>query len=132
IGRPLAPSEVLAYPLGVMVRGFGMNQLVSVLEYQEQVRFKPTLQTNSVTVLKNFVQSGIGVAFMPQLTVDAELARGEMDMVPVAHPLLQSATARIVSRRDRPLSVAAQQIIGHLTRGMRFFSGDAPVVLDAG
>lgn len=130
LGRPIAPHEVLPYPLGIMVRGFGMNQLISVLEYQTHMRFAPTLRSNSVTVLKNFVQSGIGIAFMPQLTVDAELAREEIDMVPVAHPLLQSATAKIVSRVDRTLSVAAQRIIEHLAQGMRFFSGDAPIVLD--
>src|SRR5699024_11179548 len=45
LNRPIKPREVLPYPLGVMVRGFGMNQLVSVLEYQTHMRFEATLHS---------------------------------------------------------------------------------------
>ncbi|WP_435102825.1 LysR family transcriptional regulator [Arhodomonas sp. AD133] len=128
-GRAVTPAAVQDYPLGVMERGFGMHQLIDVLAYQDRLRFAPALRTNSVAVLKNFVQSGMGVAFMPQLTVEAELNRGELELVLVDHPVLATAEACIVSRRGRPLSVAAERIMTHLTEGMRFFSADAPVRL---
>jgi DNA-binding transcriptional LysR family regulator len=88
------------------------------------------MKTNSVSVLKNFVRSGLGVTFMPELTVLEEIHEGSIVAREVDASVLRDARARIVTQAERPLTIAAQAFIKHLRRSMRFFSADAPRVLD--
>lgn len=130
-GEPLTLRDLTEWPLGLMDNCFGMRQMVSLVEQQERVHLHARLRTNSVAVLKNFVRSGIGVTFMPELTVMEEVRSGEIHVLPMAHPALSGARAQIVSRTGRELTVAAQACVDHLQRGLRFFKADAPRLLSA-
>tara|TARA_Y100001001_G_scaffold24165_1_gene20441 strand:+ start:4619 stop:5557 length:939 start_codon:yes stop_codon:yes gene_type:complete len=125
---PLTLYEISDWPLALMDNPFGMRQMVDQVAHQERLHLTSRLHTNSVAVLKNFVRSGIGVTFMPELTVADDIEQGLIRVLPLAHPVLNGARAQIVSRRDRPLSVAAEACLSHLRRGMRFFQDDAPRV----
>jgi len=59
-----------------------------------------------------------------------EVHEGSIVSREVDADVLRHARARIVSQAGRPLTVAAQALIKHLRRSMRFFSADAPRVLD--
>lgn len=112
--------------LALIHNSTGMGQLAVIAAQLERIELRPKLRTNSVAVLTNFVKSGIGVAFMPELTVSHEIEAGHIRCLPLAHPALRDARARIVSHKGRELTVAAIACLEHLRRGMRFFSGDAP------
>ena len=55
--------------LALIHNSTGMGQLAVIAAQLERIELRPKLRTNSVAVLTNFVKSGIGVAFMPELTV---------------------------------------------------------------
>lgn len=129
LNRSLLLSDLTEWPLAWMDQGFGMRQMVNLVAQQERVHLRARLHTNSVAVLKNFVRSGIGVTFMPELTVMEEVRNGDIHVLPMAHPALSGARAQIVSRTGRELTVAAQACIDHLRRGLRFFNADAPRLL---
>lgn len=124
--EPLSLAEVTKWPLAMIDNCTGMRQMLNLVAQQERVHFAPRLRTNSVSVLKNFVRSGIGVTFMPELTVMEELQRGDICLIPLRHTVLGSARAQIASRKERELTVAVQACLEHLQHGLRFFSGDAP------
>lgn len=84
-----------------------------------------------MAVLKNFVRSGIGITFMPELTVAEEIRQGDIAVLPMAYPVLSEARAQIVSLAGRELTVAASACLDHLRRGMRFFNSDAPRLLES-
>ncbi|PMR68321.1 LysR family transcriptional regulator [Halomonas heilongjiangensis] len=126
LSRPVTLRDLESWPLGLMDNPFGMRQMVNLVAQQERVHLEARLHTNSVAVLKNFVRSGIGVTFMPELTVIDEIERGEIHALPLAYPVMSDARAQIVSRRGRELTVAARTCVAHLHRGMRFFHADAP------
>ncbi|MEC9484225.1 MAG: LysR substrate-binding domain-containing protein, partial [Halomonas sp.] len=128
--QPLMLQDLAGWPLGLMDNCFGMRQMVSLVEQQERVHLHARLRTNSVAVLKNFVRSGIGVTFMPELTVMEEVRNGEIHVLPMAYPVLSGARAQIVSRAGRELTVAAQTCVEHLRKGLRFFNADAPRLLN--
>ncbi|WP_198649974.1 LysR family transcriptional regulator [Zobellella maritima] len=119
---PLSIRQISGYPLALIDQQFGMGQLISLVEELEHIRFEPQLRTNSVAVLKNFVLSGMGVAFMPRLTVNSETKQGRIACVPVPHPVLSGASAHIVSHKGRELTVSAETLINHLHDGMLFFN----------
>ncbi|WP_151703064.1 LysR family transcriptional regulator [Nitrincola alkalilacustris] len=124
--RPLKLSDLQGLPLGLMDNPFGMRQMVNMVAQQERVHLHARLHTNSVTVLKNFVRSGIGVTFMPELTVAAEIQRGEIHALPMAHSILNGARAQIVSLAGHELTLSAKACVAHLRQGMHFFRADAP------
>ncbi|SDM02702.1 DNA-binding transcriptional regulator, LysR family [Modicisalibacter muralis] len=127
---PVSLAEVAKWPLAMIDNCTGMRQMVDQAAHQERVHLAPRLRTNSVSVLKNFVRSGIGVTFMPELTVVEELRGGKIRLVPVRHSILSEARACIASRKGRELTVAVEACLEHLRRGLRFFSADAPRLLD--
>ncbi len=124
--RPIRLSDLQGLPLGLMDNPFGMRQMVNMVAQQERVHLHARLHTNSVTVLKNFVRSGIGVTFMPELTVAAELQREEIHALPMEHSILNGARAQIVSLAGHELTLSAKACVAHLRQGMHFFRADAP------
>ncbi|WP_418139757.1 LysR family transcriptional regulator [Oceanimonas smirnovii] len=120
-GRPDI-HDILNYPLALIDQQFGMGQLPMLVEQLEHIRFKPQLKTNSVSVLKNFVLSGMGLTFMPRLTVHEEVLAGKIICLPAPHPVLAEAKAHIVSHKGRELTVAGERLLRHLSEGMLFFN----------
>jgi len=127
---PLSLRVIAAHPLALIDSHTGMGRLVDMALYEAHLSYRPRMKTNSVSVLKNFVRSGLGVTFMPELTVLEEIHEGSIVAREVDAGVLRHARARIVSQADRPLTVAAQAFIGHLRHSMRFFSADAPRALN--
>ncbi len=126
VTRPLELADIQHDRLVLMGNQFGMGQLVSMVAQEEGVELMPVLRTNSVAVSRQFVLSGAGVTFMPEITVREDVQRGDLVVLPMRYPVLASARAQIASRADRSLTVATQAFLDHLRRNMRFFREDAP------
>ncbi len=129
LDRPVTLHDLKDWPLALMDNPFGMRQMVNMVAHQERIHLEARLHTNSVSVLKNFVRSGIGVTFMPELTVVDEIERGEIFTLPMQYPVMNGTRAQIVSLKGQELTVASTTCIDHLHKGMRFFSADAPRLL---
>jgi DNA-binding transcriptional LysR family regulator len=109
-GTPVQVDDLLRYPLAVMPPSYGLGQIVQMLAYADNVHLNATLTTNSLTVLKHFAKKGEGITLMGPFAAMHEIASGELVALPVAHPLFQSAKARMLVRAGRPLSAAAQEL----------------------
>ena len=118
----LTIEQISRYPLALIDQQFGMAQLVSLVEELEHIRLVPQLKTNSVAVLKNFVLSGMGVTFMPKLTIHNEIQQGKITCLALPHPVFANASAHIVSHKGRELTVAAETLMHHLHDGMLSFN----------
>jgi len=121
-GGPVDVAEILAYPLALMPPAFGLGQLVQMLAYADNLQIRPTLTTNSLTVLKHFVKKGSGATLIGQFGAMHEIAAGELVALPVAHPLFQSAKARVLVRAGRPLSAAADELLVWMLERMSMFA----------
>lgn len=119
-------QEIARWPMGLMDSSFGMRQMVNAVAHHERVVFDARLHTNSVAVLTNFVCAGIGITFMPELTVTEEIKMGKISVIPMEHSILNGARAQIVSLAGREMAIATLSCLEHLRKGMRFFSADAP------
>ncbi|WP_372740406.1 LysR family transcriptional regulator [Neptunomonas sp.] len=126
--QPVNFRDIGQYPLALIDSEFGMGRLVRLMEEVEHIRFDPRLRTNSVSVLKNFVSSGLGITFMPQLTVAAEIRAGIICSLAVDHPLLSEAKAKVVSHNRRELTLPAEALMKHLQSSMSFLIADAPLL----
>lgn len=111
---PLAIADLLPYPVGMMTPGFGLRQLIQMVEFSEKVRFRPGLITNSIAALKHYASTGLGVCFMPALVVVRESAAGQLVALPIRNRILEAADAQLIVRDKRPLSTAVKRLLDYL------------------
>ena len=78
--------------------------------------------SNSLTALKRFVAHGDGVTLIGEFAAYRELVAEELAIVPIDHPLLQGAKARLLVKSGRPLAAAANELLEWILRRMSMFA----------
>ncbi|CAB3786770.1 LysR family transcriptional regulator [Paraburkholderia fynbosensis] len=121
-GGPVTIDEMLACPLALMPPAFGLGQIVDMLAYAENLDIRPTLTTNSLQVLRQFVTRGNGATLISAFSVYREIAAGELVALPISHPIFETAKARVLVKARRPLSVAAEQLLEWIVERMTVFA----------
>ena len=116
------PKHPLASARQVSIRQLGAESFVAHIvssPYREKVlqafkRHKTPLHMGlelpTLQAMKQFVAMGNGVAFMPDISVDAEVARGELVRIPVRELHLQRKL-RLIYRKGAGLSHAARAFL---------------------
>jgi len=116
------PKHPLASARQVSIRQLGAESFVAHIvssPYREKVlqafkRHKTPLHMGlelpTLQAMKQFVAMGNGVAFMPDISVEAEVARGELVRIPVRELHLQRKL-RLIYRKGAGLSHAARAFL---------------------
>ncbi|QET05012.1 LysR family transcriptional regulator [Cupriavidus pauculus] len=123
---PVSLDQILAHPLALMSKDYGLGQLIQAVAYAEKLRIAPALTANSLVVLKRFLRAGKGVTFAPEFAAVRELASGELVARPIHHPMFQAAQAKLLVRAGRPLSPAADALRKWMLSRMTAFSRAIP------
>ena len=118
--------QVGAYPVALMHGSFGTRQIIDLAEQVDRIRLVPKLTTDSISVIKHFVRSDLGVSLLPAFAVAQEIDAGQLIAIPVDHAVLGGAEAHIVTRLGRQLSIAANQLLLQLISSMRAFRDAKP------
>jgi len=118
--------QVAEYPVALMQGSFGTRQVIELAERMDRIRLVPKLTTDSITVIKHFVRSGLGVSLLPAFAVSQEIDAGQLLATPVDNRVLHGAEAHIVTRLGRQLSIASNQLLLQLINTMRAFRGAKP------
>lgn len=87
-------------------RGSGTRAIIDHAHQQAGLDFHPHITVSSAQALKNLLLAG-GAAWVPRLSVQAELADGRLVELPVAD-LTIARTLSLITRRGRSLSPAAR------------------------
>lgn len=116
------PKHPLASAPEISIRQLGAESFVAHIvssPYREKViqLFKThktplhmDLELPTLQAIKQFVALGNGVAFVPEISVESELARGELVRIPVKELQLKRKL-RLVYRREANLSHAARAFL---------------------
>ncbi|MBW9107875.1 LysR family transcriptional regulator [Paraburkholderia phenoliruptrix] len=120
--RPATIDDLRAYPLAVMPSAFGIGHVVSMLEMAENVSIRPTLTTNSLSALKRFVMAGDFMTLIGEFAAYRELAADQLTTVAIAHPLFESAQARVLVKTDRPLAAGPLELLKWIEERMPMFA----------
>jgi DNA-binding transcriptional LysR family regulator len=105
------PKHPLASAREVSIRQLGAESFVAHIEKVLQTFQKHKtplhmgLELPTLQAIKQFVAMGNGVAFMPEISVEAELARGELVRIPVRELRVQRKL-RLIYRKEAGLSHA--------------------------
>jgi DNA-binding transcriptional LysR family regulator len=116
------PKHPLAAAKQVSIRQLGAESFVAHIvssPYRDKVLqlFKThktplhmDLELPTLQAIKQFVALGNGVAFLPEISVETELARGELVRIPVRELQLKRKL-RLIYRKDANLSHAARALL---------------------
>ncbi|CAO1666292.1 LysR family transcriptional regulator [Salinicola sp. NYA28a] len=113
--QPLALDEVLKWPLGLASHGYGIRQLIDAVEVMSKCHFRPSLVSNSLATLKQYVSSGNGVTFIGHVALLHEIRRQQLVALKIDHPVFADAETHVIVRQHRPLSPAAKQLLTEIT-----------------
>jgi DNA-binding transcriptional LysR family regulator len=127
---PVSIDDLRAYPLAVMPPTFGIGHVVKMLELAENTTIRPTMTTNSLSALKRFVTADNFMTLIGEFAAYRELASGELTTLRIAHPLFESAQARVLVKADRPLAAGPLELLNWIQQRMPMFS--APKDREAG
>lgn len=122
-GGPASIRDLQSYPLAMMPASFGVGHALQMLEFAENVTIRPTLVSNSLTALKQFVAYENFMTLIGEFAAYREIAAGTLAVVPLDHPLFQGTQARLLVKAGRPLPAAALAMLDHISRRMTMFSG---------
>jgi DNA-binding transcriptional LysR family regulator len=125
-GGPVTLAEAVACPLAVMPPISAMGQITEHLAFAEHLELKPTLITNSLAVLREYVLISHGATFTSGFAAFPEIAAGRLTALLIDHPLLRVTEARLIVKHGRPLGVAAEAILRSIRASMRLFSVTEP------
>lgn len=128
VGHPLTqldhpPSlrEFAAYPVAMLTPSFGVQKVIDTALQHDHVNLRPTIRTNSFTLLRKFVASGLGVALMPAFVAVEDLADGTVTALPMASAALRTSEIHIVTRHGRQLPPSALRLLSHLRSHLKAF-----------
>ncbi|MFE8644913.1 LysR family transcriptional regulator [Sphingomonas sp. NCPPB 2930] len=118
--------QIAAYPVALMHGSFGTRQIVELAERVDRIRLAPKLTTDSISAIKHFVRSDLGVSLLPAFAVSQEVEAGQLVALPIDHGVLAGAEAHIVTRLGRQLSIASNQLLLQLISTMQAFRDAKP------
>ncbi|BCQ27217.1 LysR family transcriptional regulator (plasmid) [Caballeronia sp. NK8] len=114
--------DLLDYPLALMPPTFGIGHVVKMLETTDNLAIRPTLTTNSLGALKRFVAAENFMTLIGEFAAYRELASGELTTIPIAHPLFESAQAKLLVKTGRPLAAGPQELLDWILKRMPMFA----------
>jgi LysR family transcriptional regulator, transcriptional activator of the cysJI operon len=114
-GRPLAPEDAAHETLLVREDGSGTRQVVLAALSAQGFRFRRTLLFGTNETIRSGVANGIGIAWLSQTLVEADLAAGTVRELRFATPPIERDFS-IVRRRDTMLTPLGEAFIASLSR----------------
>lgn len=93
--------------IGLPDNGYRIRQIIYDAEQEEGVFLEPSLITNSLVLLKDFVLSGRGISILPELVVHDKLQDGSLIALPSSNAVLNSTKTSLITRVGRQLPVGA-------------------------
>lgn len=107
-------KEIEGESIGLADEGYRIRQLVHAAEQEDGAFLEASLQTNSLTLLTDFVKSGRGITILPELVVREELRSGALVAVDTNNDTLNSTKTSLVTRVGRQLPIGAYRLLQSL------------------
>jgi DNA-binding transcriptional LysR family regulator len=111
-------KDVLACPHILPDRSFGIRSLIERAAAKAGVVARPFLEANSLDVLKTIATSTNALTVLPPEALFRELAAGCLVARRIDDALLMKATIDVMTLRTRPLSKAAETLLGFVRQSI--------------
>lgn len=96
--RPLWLGDCLQFPLAVADASMTIRPIVELACSRANIALHPTIETNSIVLMKQLARSGTAVTFLNALDVGEDVARGELAYLPLQDFQVRPLTLRLAIR----------------------------------
>lgn len=103
--------ELVNYPLAVPETTFGARRAMDRAARAEGTRIEPAYVANSLSVIKELVQTGAAVALVPLLSIDYEVEHGLLVPIRIDNKSLETVEVSICVHKGRRLSFATSKFL---------------------
>jgi LysR family nitrogen assimilation transcriptional regulator len=117
-GRPVTLAEISAHPLVMPTPGHGLRTLIDRAITQTHADVDIAVQTNSMSLQKQFVQSGHGWTVLPGAGIAGDVALGTLSAAPLEEPEIWRSIV-LGTSRARQITPAVQTVARQLARQVR-------------
>lgn len=104
-------AEVSQQPLIMFNRGSSYYTLVYTALRQAGAPVEPAMELDNMEATKKMVEEGLGIAVLPKVAVEREVAEGALRAIEVEGMTMPQREISVIYRRGRPLSRAARAFI---------------------
>jgi len=111
--------EIAHEPLVLPGANFRVRQLVDDACKHQPFQILPALTSNSLTVILDFVRSGLGATLLAELPVIEELKAGTFKAIAISHDEMNSTEIQIVARRGRALDELSRALAIEMAKAVR-------------
>ena len=113
--HPVPLGSIAAHPVVMPAPGHGLRALIDQAAARAQVEINVAVQTNSMSLQKQFVQRGHGWTILPGSGIAADVAVGALSAAPLSEPDVWRSIAVSVPRAALT-TPAAQAVADELVR----------------
>ena len=114
--KTLTVGEILTHPHALPDRTFGIRMLTERAAAETGGMVAPVAETNSIDLCRSLARSGAYVTVLPPIATAGETGASSLHMIPIADPIMRSATMDVFTAHSRPLSRAAETLLAYLKR----------------
>jgi len=112
--KTVSLEEILNYPIITFSETSSTRRFLDQLFQKRGLIVKPDIEVGSVDLLIECAKMGMGIAFVTKELVAKELSEGELLEVRL-NETLEKRKIGLVTKKDVPLSIAADKFFTHLT-----------------
>ncbi|MBR1147731.1 LysR family transcriptional regulator [Bradyrhizobium sp. AUGA SZCCT0431] len=117
--KRLSLAELIQYPIAVPESVFGIRQLIDTTCKANGLHLRPMVKTNSIEALRAFARQNGGVTVLPRLSIERDLKANTLVKIPLTDPILTRAFFEAFTLRLRPLPIASERFLKHLSELVR-------------
>ena len=104
-------SDIANEKIGMLEEGYRIRQIIRNAEQEEGTFLKPSMTTNYISLLTDYVVRGRGIAILPEIVVQRELMSGELKAIPTNSRILNATETYLITRVGRQLPIAAHRLL---------------------
>lgn len=112
--KPISLEQVFDYPVLFLDKTFGVQQMLELAGFQEQLSIESRLITNSFAAMTQFAIAGMGVAVLPTFIVTKEIEEGLLTAISIDNDLLKSGKTHVITKIGRTLPPCSQVLLNIL------------------
>lgn len=104
-------ADCIEYPLVLPRRGMELRSRIERIQAHSAIALRPTIETNSIGMMKNILRDGLGVGFLTQADVVADQSAEQLTWIPLADAGIEQSTLVLIVQTQRSLPFAAAAVV---------------------
>jgi DNA-binding transcriptional LysR family regulator len=109
----VSPHDLEKYPFVGYHEGIHTRSMIDALFKRMSLNVEYAIESSNSATIKQMVLAGMGIAFLPEIAVSAELRRGQLARLDVP-PLVMHQDVTLYTRKNRTLTRTATEFVQFL------------------